>query len=186
MADTSDRIIILSAIILAIILLWSLSRVQSVGIGSWEPTDVLDPAKPISHEFKGYINVSYVSETPIRVIASPRKVINFTIQLELISHVPDFTETEVVLDPENSNQVGAGWGDPVPIFNDYIRYSPNGTIFLRVDEPLNVTMILCVPDGFTGMSAYPHQLIGVGIMADIPLIDAYGGGGLDRIKRDEG
>ena len=60
------------------------------------------------------------------------------------------------------------------------------SILLRVDEPLNVTMILSVPDGFTGMSAYPRHLIGVGIMADVPLVDAYGGGGLDRIKHDEG
>jgi hypothetical protein len=159
--------------------------VQSVGMGSWDPIYLLDPELSLSHGFKGYVNVTYVSETPARIIVSPEKVINYTIQLKLISSVPEFTETEVVFDPENSGQHGGGWGDPVPIFNDYIQYSPNGTILLRVDKPLNATMILSVPDGFTGMSAFPRQLIGVGIMADVPLVDAYGGGGLDRIPRDE-
>ena len=147
--------------------------------------DYRDPEVALSHGFKGYVNISYVSEMPPRVIVSPGKVINYTIRLELIPHVPEFMETEVVLDPENSNQRGAGWGQPVPVFNVYIRYSPNGSILLHVDEPRNVTMILSVPDGFNGMSATPDRLIGVGIMADVPVASAYGAS-LDRITRDEG
>lgn len=184
MTDTSDRILVLSALILVVIILLSPSRaMKSVSIGSWSILDVLDPEEALSHGFKGYINVSYVSETPVIVIVSPGKVKNFTIQLKLISHVTEFTEAEVVLDPENSSQSGVGWGDAVPIFNNYIRYSPNGTILLRVDEPRNATMVLSVPKGFTGMSAYPQDLLGVGIMADIPIVHE-GGGHLDRIHKD--
>ena len=184
MTDASDRILVLSALILVVIILLSPSRtMKSVSIGSWAILDVLDPAEALSHGFKGYVNVSYVSETPVWVIVSPGKVSNFTIQLRLIPHVPKFTEAEVVFDPKNSSQSGVGWGDPVPIFNNYIQYSPNGTILLRVDEPRNVTMILSVPGGFPGMSAYPQDLLGVGIMADIPVIHE-GGGHLDRIHKD--
>lgn len=179
MTDASDRILILSALILIVIILWSPSRLlKSVSIGSWSIRDLLDPELALEHGFKGYVNVSYVSETPARIIVSPGKMINYTIQLKLIPHVPEFTETEVVLDPENSSKHGVGWGDPVPIFNDYIRYSPNGTILLRVDKPRNVTMILSVPEGLTGMSAYPQDLLGVGIMADIPIV--HEGGGASR------
>ena len=182
MTDASDRILVLSALILVAIILWSPSRLlESVSIGditSWDLYDLIDPELALSHGFKGYVNVSYVSETPVRIIVSPGKVINYTIQLKLIPHVPEFTEAEVVLDPENSSQFGVG-----PIFNNYIQYSPNGTILLRVDEPRNVTMILSVPEGFTGMSAYPQDLLGVGIMADIPIVHE-GGGHLDRIHKD--
>jgi len=146
----------------------------------WFIDDLLDPESALSHGFKGYVNVSYVSETPVRVIVSPGKVINYTIQLKLIPHVPEFTETEVALDPKHSSGYGAGWSNP-PIFNAYIRYSPSGTLILKADEPLNVTMILSVPEGLRGMSAYPRHLLGVGIMADIPV--AHGEGAhLDRIN----
>ena len=149
-----------------------LEPVKMIGVGSMDMFDILDPILALSHGFKGYINVSYVSEMPARVIVSPGKVIHFTIRLELIPHVPEFTEAEVVLDPENASGFGVGWGDPVPIFNNYIRYSPNGTILVRVDEPRNVTMILSVPEGLSGMSAYPRHLLGVGIMADVPVVSA--------------
>ena len=186
MADTSERIIILSAVILVLIFVGSpLRSKEIISVGTWTIRDLLDPELALSHGFKGYVNVSYVSETPARIIVSPGKVINYTIQLILIPHVPEFTETEVLLDPESASGFGVGWGDPVPIFNNYIRYSPNGTILLRVDEPRNVTMILSVPDGFNGMSAYPRHLLRVGIMADVPVASAYGAG-LDRITRDEG
>jgi hypothetical protein len=121
---------------------------------------------------------------PARVIVSPGRVINYTIRLELIPHVPEFTETEVVLDPESSSGFGVGWGDPVPIFNNYIRYSPNGSILLRVDEPRNVTMILSVPDGSTGMSVLPRFMLGIGIFADVPVAST-GSVGLNRIPRNE-
>lgn len=184
MTDASDRILVLSALILMVIILWSPSRaMKSVSIASWDITGVLDPATALSHGFKGYVNVSYALETPIRIFVIPGKVINYTIQLQLISHVPEFTEAEVMLDPENSSQFGVGWGNPVPIFNNYIQYSPNGTIFLLVDEPRNVTMFLSVPEGFIGMSAYPQDLLGVGIMADIPIVHE-GGSHLDRIHKD--
>lgn len=184
MADTSERIIILSAIILIVIILLYPSRsLKTVSIGSWTRRDLLDPELALEHGFKGYVNVSYVSETPRIVIVSPGKVINFTIQLELIAHVPEFTETVVVLDPENSSGFGVGPGDL--IFNDYIRYSPNGTVLVRVDEPRTVLMILRVPEGLPGMSAYPHDILGVGIMADIPVAHE-GGAHLDRITRTEG
>ena len=186
MADTSERIIILSAVILVVIIFGSPLRTkESISVGTWTRRDLLDPELALSHGFKGYVNVSYISDVPVRIIVSPGKIINYTIQLELIPHVPEFTETEVVLDPESSSGFGVGWGDPVPIFNNYIRYSPNGSILLRVDEPRNVTMILSVPEGFNGMSAYPRHLLRVGIMADVP-IASVSGAGLDRIPRDEG
>lgn len=181
MADTSERIIILSTIILIVIILWSPSRfLKPISIGSWTLRDLLDPELALEHGFKGYVNVSYVSVTPRIVIVCPGKTLNYTIQLKLIPHVPEFTETLVVLDPENSSGRGVGPGDL--IFNDYVCYSPNGTILLQADEPLNVTMILSVPEGLPGMSAYPHDLLGVGIMADVPV--AYEGGAhLDRIHK---
>ncbi len=184
MADTSERIIILSALILIAIILWSPSRLlKTASIGTWDRRDLLDPELALEHGFKGYVNVSYVSETPRIVIVSPGKTLNYTIQLKFIPHVPEFTATLVVLDPENSSGFGVGAGDL--IFNDYIRYSPDGTILLRVEEPRNVTMILSVPEGLPGMSANPHHLLGVGIMADIPV--AYEGDAhLDRIKHTEG
>jgi hypothetical protein len=181
MTDASDRILILSALILVAIILLSPSLLMKhVSIGSWTMRDLIDPELALEHGFKGYVNVSYVSETPARIIVSPGKIVNYTIQLKLIPHVPEFMETEVVLDPENSSKHGVGWGEPVPIFNDYIRYSPIGSILLCVDEPRNVTMILSVPEGMTGMSAYHHDLLGVGIKADIPIVYE-GGGHLDRI-----
>ncbi len=184
MADASERIIILSALILiVIILLHPLRSLKKVSIGTWDRDDLLDPELALEHGFKGYVNVSYVSETPRIVIVSPGKMINFTIQLELFSHIPEFTETVVVLDPENSSGVGVGPGDL--IFNDYIRYSPNGTVLLRIDEPRTVLMILSVPEGLPGMSAYPHDILGVGIMADIPTASAYHAS-FDPITRAEG
>ena len=184
MADASDRILVLSALILIAIILLSPSRLlKIVPIGTWGLDDLLDPEEALSHGFKGYVNVSYVSETPRIVIVSPGKNLNYTVQLRLVPHVPEFTEALVVLDPENSSGRGVGPGDL--IFNDYIRYSPSGTVLLRADEPRYVTMILRVPEGLPGMSAYPHDLLGVGMMADVPV--AYEGGAhLDRIRKGSG
>ena len=93
--------------------------------------DWLDPEYALSRGFQGYINVSYVSEIPVRVIVSPDKVINLTIQLKLVPHVPEFTETEVLLDPKNAPNFRVDY----VLLKKYVRYSPNGTILLRVDEP---------------------------------------------------
>ena len=143
--------------------------------------DWLDPEYALSRGIKGYVNVSYVSEMPPRLIVSPGKVISYTIQLELLPHVPEFTETEVLLDPENASDFSV---DYVTLKN-YIRYAPNGTILLRVDEPRNVSMILSVPDGSTGMSVLPRFMLGVGIFADVPVASA-GSVGLNRIPGEEG
>ena len=156
-----------------------LERVQVGAIETWGAEDYLDPEQALSHGFEGYVNISYVSEMPPRIIVSPGKVINYTIRLELIPHVPEFTETEVLFDPENASEFSV---DYVTLKN-YIRYSPNGTILLRVDEPHNVTMILSVPEGSTGMSVHPRYMLGVGIFADVPIASA-GSVGLNRIPRD--
>jgi hypothetical protein len=135
---------------------------------------MIDPEQALEHGWKGFVNVSYISDIPVRMIASPGKITNYTIQLELIPHVPEFTETLIALDPGVSSKSGAGWGDPAPIFNDYIRYSPSGLMRLSVEHPLNVTMSLYVPEGRPfGMSGYPQQILGVGIMADVPVVSAY-------------
>ncbi len=143
--------------------------------------DWLDPEYALSRGIKGYVNISYVSEIPARIIVSPGKVIHYTIQLQLIPHVPEFTETEILLDPENASHFRKDY----VLLKDYIRYSPNGTILLRVDEPRNVTMVLSVPDGSTGMSVHPRYMLGIGIFADVPVASA-SGVGLHRIPRDEG
>ena len=152
----------------------STKKIKSVDTELWSLDDFIDPEKALSHGFKGYVNVSYVSEMPARVIVSPGKILMYTIQLELIPHISEFKETRVVLDPKNSSGFGVGWGDPVPIFNDYIMYSPDGTIFISVEKPCNVTMILSVPEGLPGMSAYPHHLLGIGITADVPVVHEMG------------
>ena len=140
------------------------------GVG-FQIDDWLDPEYALSRGIKGYVNVSYVSEMPARIIVSPGKIINYTIRLELIPHVPEFTETEVVLDPEDLSEIGMWIGGSYPLINDYVRYSPNGTILLKVDEPLNVTMILSFPEGFTGMSHDSRRFLGVGIKAGVPVLD---------------
>lgn len=184
MANLSERIVILSAVLLIVIILLSPLRIlEPISIGSITMSDMLDPKRALKHGFRGYVNVSYVLETPIRTIVSPGKTINYTIQLELVPHIPEFNETIVALDPDKSSKHGVGWGETAPIFNDYIRYSPSGIIPLTSYEPVNVTMVLSVPDGMSGMSAYPRDLLGVGIMADIPVIYE-SGGHLDRITTD--
>ena len=140
--------------------------------------DWLDPEYALSRGIKGYVNISYVSEMPPRIIVSPGKVIHYTIQLQLIPYVPEFTEAEVLLDPENASNFRVDY----VLLKDYIRYSPNGTILLRVDEPRNVTMVLSVPDGSTGMSVHPRYMLGIGIFADVPVASA-GSVGLNRIPR---
>jgi len=156
----------------------------SIGTKTWDIGDLLDPELALSHGFKGYINASYVSEMPARVIVSPGKIVNYTIRLELIPHVPEFMETEVLLAPENE-RAQFGILSSGANLNDYIHYSPNGTILLKVDEPRNVTMILSVPEGLAGISEYPGNLFGIGMWADVPIASAYGAG-LRRITRDEG
>ncbi len=187
MTDTSERIIILSALLLVAIFIRStqmnnMLEPEQVESGiTWGFYDYRDPEVALSHGFNGYINISYVSEMPPRIIVSPGKIINYTIQLELIPHVPEFTETEVLLDPENASNFRVDY----VLLKEYMRYSPNRTILLRVDEPRNVTMILSVPDGSTGMSVLPRFMLGVGIFADVPVAST-GSVGLNRIPRDEG
>ena len=137
MADTSERIVILTALLLVVIILLSPSRtIEPVSIGTMTFSDMIDPEQALEHGWKGFVNVSYISDIPVRMIASPGKITNYTIQLKLIPHVPEFTETLISLDPEASSKSGAGWGDPAPIFNDYIRYSPSGLMRLSVEHPL--------------------------------------------------
>jgi hypothetical protein len=156
---------------------------KEVPMPSFDISDLLDPELALSHGFKGYIDISYVSKIPDRVNVTSEKMINYTIQLELIPHVPEFTETEVLLSPENE-RAQFGILSSGTNLNEYIHYSPNGFILLRVDEPRNVTMILSVPKGFRGISEYPQDLLGVGIFADVPIASAYGAG-IHRIPRDE-
>ena len=157
-----------------------LEPIKVGAIEMWGAEDYLDPELALSHGFKGYVNISYVSEMPPRIIVSPGKVIHYTIRLELIPHVPEFTEAEVLFDPENASEFGVDY----VILKNYIRYSPNGTILLSVDEPRNVIMILSVPDGSTGMSVHPRNIIGIGIFSDVPVAST-GSVGLNRIPRDD-
>ena len=206
MTDTSKRIIILSALLLVAIFIRStqmnnMLEPEQVESGiTWGFYDYRDPEVALSHGFNGYINISYVSEMPPRIIVSPGKIINYTIQLELIPHVPEFTETEVLLDPENASNFRVDYvllkeymrysanrtilvKEDELLTKDNLRYSPNETILLKVDEPRNVTMILSVPDGSTGMSVRPRFMLGIGIFADVPVAST-GSVGLNRIPRD--
>jgi len=157
---------------------------KEVPMPSFDISDLLDPELALSHGFRGYIDISYVSKIPDRVNVTSEKMINYTIQLELIPHVPEFTETEVLLAPENERAQFGILSSGGANLNEYIHYSPNGTILLMVDEPRNVNMILNVPEGFAGISEYPGNLIGIGIWADVPIASEYGVG-LHRIPRDE-
>ena len=128
--------------------------------------DVINPEHALKHNIPGYIEVKYVSEPPKLVIVSPGREVNLTIQLMLVSHIPEFNETEILLDPKQGTESGVGY----VIFNDYIVYSPSGRMMLKLGEPLNVTMTLRVPEGFPGFSAKPQHLLGVGISADVYLV----------------
>ena len=142
------------------------SRIGIASIGCIDHYDVIDPERALEHNIMGYIEVCYVSEPSRLLIVSPGRDVNLTIQLRLVSHVPEFTETEVLLDPSQGSRSGVG----SVIFNDYIVYVPSGRIILKLGEPMNVTMTLRVPEGFPGFSAEPQHLLGVGILADIPSV----------------
>ena len=142
------------------------SRMGVASIGCIDHYDVTNPERALEHNILGYIEVCYVSKPPRLVIVSPGRDVNLTIQLRLVSHVPAFNETEVLLDPGQ----GSGFGVGNVIFNDYIVYTPSGSIILKLGEPVNVTMTLRVPEGFPGFSAKPQHLLGVGILADVPSV----------------
>ena len=128
--------------------------------------DVIYPEQALKHNIPGYIEAKYVSEPPKILIVSPGRDVNLRIQLRLVSHIPEFNETEILLDPKQGTESGVGY----VIFNDYIVYSPSGRMMLKLGEPLNVTMTLRVPEGFPGFSAKPQHLLGVGISADVYLV----------------
>lgn len=142
------------------------SRLGIASIGCIDHYDIIDPERALEHNILGYIEVCYVSEPSRLLIVSPGRDVNFTIQLRLVSHIPEFNETEVLLDPSQ----GSGFGVGSVMFNDYIVYTPRGRIILKLGEPMNVTMTLHIPEGLPGFSAKPQDLLGVGILADIPSV----------------
>jgi len=132
---------------------------------------IKDPKIALKYGIRGYIEITSEAGTPKSVTITRGKETNITIFLHFVSHTPDFTETEVVIDPNREEgyiiERSLGPGKGTIKLNDYVSYDPIGRILLKANQTLSVIMTIRVPVNFPSISM---PLRAVGITADVPIL----------------
>jgi len=133
-------------------------------------SDLFNPEKALSRGIPGHVNVEYAEKVPRIVIVSPGKEVRLRVAFTLVSHTGNFSETVVVLDPDN----GSGYGFNNVSLNDHVSYEPS-IFLLKLGEAVEVNMTYLVPEGLSGFSLHREELLGVGVRAEVPVKAGYGG-----------
>jgi len=132
---------------------------------------IKDPKTALKYGIRGYIEITSETGTPKSVTITRGKETNITILLHFVSHAPDFTETEVVIDPNREEgytvELSLGPDKGTIKLNDYVSYDPSGRILLKANQTLPVIMTITVPVNFPSISM---PLRAVGITADVPIL----------------
>jgi hypothetical protein len=184
--------LILGTIVLALVMLGPLSCAQpksepeGKSIPFITPMEIRDPDIAQKYGIRGYLDVNLSAESPEVLYIKRGEAANIIILLHFVSYVPELTEIEVNIDPKKSDYTmeqyygigdaqGNVIGEGVIKVNELISYSPNGTITMKADETLPITMTIRVladlPEGIMRPS---FRLGAVGIMTDVFVLSDIG------------
>ena len=186
------RKLILGIVILALVALAPLSctepksEPEGGSIPSLVPLDICDPDIALEYGILGYLDVTLPPDSPKALSISRGEEANITILLHFVSHIPELTEIEVNIDPKDDHyKVGQYYhiedaegnivGRGLIITNDLVSYNPSGTIVMRANETLPITMTIRVPaDLPEGIMPASIPLGAVGITADVFVLSDIG------------
>ena len=155
----------------------STEPIRFVDIPLLTPVEICNPEIATQYGIKGYIKISVPPGTPEVVTVRRGESVNVTLLLRFVSYFSNFTEVEVILDPYAGRDtieqcyVSEVNGTRVVksiMVNDLITYDPSGTVTLKANQTLPVTMTVTIPEDFP-LITFP--LGAVGISSDIDIID---------------
>jgi hypothetical protein len=130
--------------------------------------DSLDSETAAKCGITGYLLLDVAPGTPKELCASGGKV-SITLILKFVSFRKDVTETKVIFDSRGSGlKIEVPYEDRLLCLNDLVSYEPSGTVIVKIDQILQVKMIISVP------TDYPHvsfPLGAVGVTSDVPISD---------------
>ncbi len=182
------RKLILGLMLLALVMLAPLSCAQPKGepegksIPSITHVEIRDPEVAQKYGIRGYLDINLSAESPEVLYVKRGEAATITILLHFVSHVPELTEVEVNIDPEDSDckieqyyVIEDAEGDIIERgvinINELMSYSPNGTITMEANQTLPLTMAIRVPaDLPEGIMPSSFRLGAVGITTDVPVL----------------
>ena len=140
------------------------------GIPFLTSMEITDPQIAPKYGINGYLHISNSPETPSALTMGEYEQC-LVFLLRFVSFSPEFTETQVSLDPSGPGlsieQVCKTGTFKV---NDLVSYNVSKTITIKAGETVAVALILHKPPAnFTGWVSFPAGP--VGITANVPIID---------------
>jgi len=120
------------------------------GIGAIMP--VPDAEYSLKWGYYGYVFINVSEDTPEVIYADRGEDVNITVLVHLISFLPNFTQANIKIaphDPTNAICLEPYNGrDGYFCVNDLISYIPNGTVEIKANETLPITLVIHVPEDF--------------------------------------
>jgi hypothetical protein len=170
------RIIILVFVALvplmcAEVLLSSSPESQMESVVSLTGMEIRSPEIALQYGVRGYLEITYPSDSPSPLSVDRGGQINITILLHFVSYTPEVTEAQVNIDPKNRWGLWIEQGDV--IFNELVTYNVSGNISIKAGETIPVMMSIRIPENFpSSIEAIP--LGAMGISAEFPTLDELG------------
>jgi len=144
---------------------------EIIGVPSLTDIEIRNPEIALKYGVTGYLEITYPSDSPSLLSVDRGGEININFLLHFVSHTPEVTEAQVNIDPMHP------WGPRIEqgdvIFNELVSYNLSGNISIKAGETIPVIMSIRIPGNFPSyINSIP--LGGMGIRADVPVIDELG------------
>jgi len=144
--------------------------------------EIRNPEIALKYGIVGYVEISLAPDAPMSQIEIERGgEASITLLLHFVSHDPKVTEIQVNIDPnsgeglviEQSYVVKDTKGNiierGVVNVNKFVSYNPSGSVTIKADQTLPVTLTIRIPTDFpSSISSFP--LGAVGITANVPVL----------------
>ena len=126
------------------------------------------PEEANTYGLDGYVRLQ-LPELSKTLNLTESEDITFQLQVTLVSHSEELTETTVTIDPQNTDTY---WLSSDSRYNlrEYLSYEPSGEMVIGAGETVNITCTVHVPVSDHGFSFNRRHLRGVGIGSENTLI----------------
>jgi len=120
------------------------------GMGGIMP--IPDPEYSLRWGFYGYVFINVSEDIPEVIYADRGEDVNIPLLVHFVSFLPNFTKANITLDPHSPMSIHAympyNGKDGYFCINDLISYIPNGTVEIKANETLPITLVIHVPEDF--------------------------------------
>ena len=141
------------------------TKMAKWGVILLSDSDIRNPEYALQQGVSGYLEITYPSDSPSLLSAIDGEI-NVNILLHFVSYLPEVTEAQVNID----QNAWFGFGVNDVSWNETVSYNLSGSIPIKADETIPVTMtIRLVMNPQRSIAAIP--LDPVGITANVTTVD---------------